>query len=88
MKAVAKPRRPVVLTVDVEEVAVSVEVTVEVTVEMAAVVVRESVHVGVDVDVEGPLGHLVLFVSFFFTCVKHSHSLPGTLVSRKPPKQR
>ena len=69
LKAVANPRRPVVLTVDVEEVAVSVEVIVAV----AAVVAREYVDVGVGVDVEDPPGHLVLFVSFFFTCVENSH---------------
>ena len=70
LKAAAKSCRPVVLSVDVEEVAVSVEVIVAV----AAVVVREyvDVGVGVGVDVEGPLGHLVLFVCFFFTCVKDS----------------
>ena len=68
LKAAAKSCRPVVLSVDVEEVAVSVEVIVAV----AAVVVREYVDVDVGVDVEGPLGHLVLFVCFFFTCVKDS----------------
>jgi len=54
LKVLAKPRRLVALSVDVEEDAVSVVIVV-----VAAAVVR----VDVDVDVEGPPGHLALFVS-------------------------
>lgn len=78
LKVLAKPRRPVALNVDAEEAAVSVEVTVVV----AVAVVREDVAAAV----EGPLGHLVLFV--FFTRAENSHQLTGILVSRKPSERQ
>ena len=62
LKVLAKQRRPVALNVGAEEDAVSVEVTGVV----AVAVLREDVAAAV----EGPLGHLVLFVLFILIVLR------------------